>query len=214
MAVLERDSLRTDAARRERAGIEQRGCYHVGRQENHHCDDAQEQRECVLHCLPQRGAEEAARELGVELLWDGPTDPDPAKQNEIIEAWITRGVDVIAVSAENPEAIASVLIKARRAGSDIITFDADTGPESREYFVNQATPEQIGYKLMDRAADATSGKGEFAVITSSLTAANQNEWLKYIEKRRATLYPGMKMAVLRGVRRFAEKSVRRNQYDF
>jgi rhamnose transport system substrate-binding protein len=145
----------------------------------------------------RKGAEEAAKELGVDLIWDGPTDPDPAKQNEIIEAWITRGVDVIAVSAENRDAISSVLKKARRAGSDIITFDADTGPDSREYFVNQATPEDIGYKLMDRAADVTAGKGEFAVITASLTAANQNEWLKYIEKRRATLYPGMKMAVLR-----------------
>ena len=32
------------------------------------------------------GAEEAAKELGVELLWDGPTDLDPAKQNEVVEA--------------------------------------------------------------------------------------------------------------------------------
>ncbi len=85
----------------------------------------------------------------------------------------------------------------RRAGSYIITFDADTGPDLREYFVNQATPAEIGYKLMDRVADVTGGKGEFAVITASLTAANQNEWLKFVEKRRAALYPGMKIAVLR-----------------
>ena len=37
----------------------------------------------------RKGAEEAAKELGVELLWDGPTDLDPAKQNEVVEAWIT-----------------------------------------------------------------------------------------------------------------------------
>src|SRR5262249_49956683 len=35
----------------------------------------------------KQGADEAARELGVELLWDGPTDLDPAKQNEVVEAW-------------------------------------------------------------------------------------------------------------------------------
>src|SRR5882672_6439818 len=51
----------------------------------------------------RRGAEEAARELGVDLIWDGPTDLDPAKQNEVVEGWITRGVDVIAVSVENKE---------------------------------------------------------------------------------------------------------------
>src|ERR1700722_13538663 len=32
------------------------------------------------------GAEEAARELGVELIWDGPTGLDAAKQNEIVES--------------------------------------------------------------------------------------------------------------------------------
>ena len=64
----------------------------------------------------RKGAEEAAKELGVELIWDGPTDPDPAKQNEIVDTWITRGVDVIAVAVENREGISSVLRKARGAG--------------------------------------------------------------------------------------------------
>jgi len=27
------------------------------------------------------GAEKAAKELGLEMIFDGPTDPDPAKQN-------------------------------------------------------------------------------------------------------------------------------------
>src|SRR5574337_98687 len=40
----------------------------------------------------QRGAAEAARQLNVNLLWDGPREPDPAKQNEIVETWMTRGV--------------------------------------------------------------------------------------------------------------------------
>src|SRR3977135_1665806 len=46
----------------------------------------------------KKGAEEAAKELGVKLLWDGPTEPDPARQNDIVETWITRGVGGIAVS--------------------------------------------------------------------------------------------------------------------
>jgi len=61
----------------------------------------------------RQGAEEAAKELGVDLLWDGPTDLDPAKQNEVVEAWITKGVDVIAVSVENQAGISPVLRKAR-----------------------------------------------------------------------------------------------------
>ena len=65
----------------------------------------------------RKGAEEAATELGVELIWDGPTDPDPAKQNEIVETWITRGVDVIAVAVENREGISTVAPQGPRAGA-------------------------------------------------------------------------------------------------
>ena len=42
------------------------------------------------------GADKAAKELGIQLLFDGPTDSNAAKQNEIVENWITLGVDVIA----------------------------------------------------------------------------------------------------------------------
>ena len=145
----------------------------------------------------RKGAEEAARELGVELIWDGPTDPDPAKQNEIVDTWITRGVDVIAVAVENREGISSVLRKARERGIKVITWDADAEPDARDFFVNQATPEGIGKTLMDNAARILGGKGEFAIITASLTAANMIEWQKYIEARRAEKYPEIKMAALR-----------------
>jgi rhamnose transport system substrate-binding protein len=133
----------------------------------------------------RKGAEQAAKELGVKLLWDGPTEPDPAKQNEIVETWITRGVDVIAVSVENREGLSTALRKAKEKGIKIITWDAD------------ATPEGIGYTLMDEAAKALGDKGEFAIITSSLTAANQNEWIKNIKQRLEEKYPDIKLAALR-----------------
>src|SRR5256886_519778 len=145
----------------------------------------------------RKGAEEAAKELGVKLLWDGPTDPDPAKQNEIVETWITRGVDVIAVAVENRDGISTALRKAREKGIKVITWDSDAQADARDFLINQATPEGIGYTLMDEAATALGGKGEFAIITASLTAANMNEWQKYIEQRRAEKYPDIKMAALR-----------------
>jgi len=145
----------------------------------------------------RRGAEDAARELNVKLLWDGPTDPDPAKQNEMVDSWIVRGVDVIAVACENRDGIASVLKKARNKGIKVVTYDADTAPDARDLFVNQATPEGIGNTLMDTAASLLGNKGEFAIITASLTAGNMIEWQKCIEARRASKYPDMKMAALR-----------------
>src|SRR5438132_711644 len=89
----------------------------------------------------KKGAEDSAKELGVNLIWDGPTDPDPAKQNELVDSWIIRGVDVIAVACENREGISSVLKKARQKGIKVVTWDADTTPDARDFFVNQATPQ-------------------------------------------------------------------------
>jgi rhamnose transport system substrate-binding protein len=144
----------------------------------------------------RQGAEEAARELGVELLWDGPTDLDPAKQNEVVEAWITRGVDAIAVSVENRVAISTVLSKARERGIKVVTWDADAEPGARDFLINQATPQGIGYTLTDEAARIMDGAGEFAIVTASLSAANQNEWIKHIRARLAERYPNMKLVAI------------------
>ena len=141
----------------------------------------------------KKGADEAAKELGAELLWDGPTDLDPAKQNEVVEAWITRGVDAIAVSVENKEAISTVLKKAKDKGIKVVTWDADANKDARDFLINQATPQGIGETLTDEAARILGGKGEFAIVTASLSAANQNEWIKYIKQRLAEKYPDIKL---------------------
>jgi rhamnose transport system permease protein len=142
------------------------------------------------------GADEAAKELGVELLWDGPTDLDPAKQNEVVEAWITRGVDTIAVSVENKVGISTVLRKAKEKGIKVVTWDADAEKDARDFFINQATPQGIGYTLTDEAARITNGKGDFAIITASLSAANQNEWIKFIKERLAEKYPDLHLVAI------------------
>jgi len=144
----------------------------------------------------RQGAEDAAKELGVELLWDGPTDLDPAKQNEVIEAWITIGVDVIAVSVENEVAVSTVLHKAREKGIKVVTWDADAQKDARDFFINQATPQGIGNTLTDEAARIMNSKGEFAIITASLSAANQNEWIRHIKARLAEKYPEMKLVAI------------------
>lgn len=144
----------------------------------------------------KKGADEAAKDLGATLLWDGPTDLDPAKQNEVVEAWITRGVDAIAVSVENKEAISTVLRKAKEKGIKVVTWDADAEKNARDYFINQATPQGIGYTLIDEAARVMGNKGEFAIVTASLSAANQNEWIKFIKERLAEKYPDIKLVAI------------------
>lgn len=140
----------------------------------------------------EKGARTAAKELDAELKFDGPINSDPAKQNEIVENWITDGVDVILAACENKDSISTALKKAQAAGIKVLTYDADAQPDARSFFVNQATAQGIGEQLMDTAANLTNSEGEFAIVTGTLTAANLNEWIKFIKERNAK-YPNMKL---------------------
>lgn len=142
------------------------------------------------------GAEEAAKDLGVNLIWDGPTGVDAAKQSEIVEGWVTRHVDAISISVSNGLGISTALRNARAHGIKVFTWDADAEPDARDYFVNQATAHDIGYTLTDEAARVMHQRGDIAIITGALTAANQNEWISYI-KERLKRYPDMRLEVIR-----------------
>jgi len=145
------------------------------------------------------GAQEAAKELGIDLIYDGPTDGSPEKAAGMIEKWTLQGVDVIAVSPNDPNVLAAAMKKARDKGVHVITWDADGLPGTREFFVNQATAKDIGYALVDAMAKDIAGgaanpdpQGDVAIITASLTAANQNEWMKFMSERLAK-YPKLKL---------------------
>ena len=63
-----------------------------------------------------KGAEEAAKELGIELVYDGPTDGSPEKAASMIERWTAQGFDVIAVSPNDPAVLAPAMRAARAKG--------------------------------------------------------------------------------------------------
>lgn len=127
------------------------------------------------------GAEEAARELNVDLIWDGPTNLDASQQNELIENWITRGVNAIAVAVENKGSISTVLRKAREHNIAVLTWDADAEADARDYFLNQATPEGIADALVGEVVRLLPAGGKFAIITGALSAENQNQWIASIK---------------------------------
>jgi rhamnose transport system substrate-binding protein len=143
------------------------------------------------------GAEEAAKKLDVNMIWDGPTGLDAAKQNEVVEGWITRGVQAISVSVENGPGISTVLRKARARGIKVMTWDADAEPDARDYFISQATPEDIGNTLVDEAARLIGNSGQVAIITGALSAANQNLWISFMRQRIAKEHPNLQLVTVR-----------------
>lgn len=136
------------------------------------------------------GAEEAADELGITLLYDGPSQDQATnqKQVDILEGWIAQGVDVIIVSPNDPTAIAPTLQKAQGQGIKVVTFDADAQADSRDLFVNQITAEAAAKGLLDGAAADLQAKGygpdkpaNIALVSSTGTDANQVAWVEAIK---------------------------------
>jgi len=143
------------------------------------------------------GAEEAARELQAELIWDGPTSLDAAQQNEQVENWIAMHVDAIVVAVANRGSISTVLRKARRLGIAVLTWDSDADPDARDYFLNQATPVGIANALTDEAERLLPLGGQFAIITGPLSAENQNEWIACIKRQLALRHSRLTLATVR-----------------
>ncbi|MFO0791605.1 MAG: substrate-binding domain-containing protein [Pirellulales bacterium] len=142
------------------------------------------------------GAEAAAKELGnVELIYDGPTESDPTKAAELIGQWALQGFDVIAVSSDDGQILGAAMQKAQEQGTKCISWDSDTPAESRSFFVNQATPQQIGFGLVDLMAKDIGETGEVAIVSSVQTSANQNAWITEMKKR-LEKYPNMKLVAV------------------
>ena len=142
----------------------------------------------------EQGANEAAKELDVDLVYDGPTEAKAPLQSQMIEQFIQQQCDAITVAANDPNALAPAMKKADNAGIATGAWDADVAPDARDVFVNQATFQAIGYELVDVMAEQTGGKGEFLVVTGSLTAPNQVAWLKEMRERMKDKYPEMSIA--------------------
>jgi simple sugar transport system substrate-binding protein len=73
--------------------------------------------------VAKKGAEKAADDLGVTLKYSE-SNNDPEEQAQLIEAAVTEGVDGLAVSAPNPDAIRDAVKTATDAGIPVITLNS------------------------------------------------------------------------------------------
>ena len=71
----------------------------------------------------KKGAQQAAQDEGVKLIWS-PSNNDPQKEAQLIDAAVSQKVDGLAVSVPNASAIKDSLAKAKAAGIPIITLNS------------------------------------------------------------------------------------------
>ena len=125
------------------------------------------------------GAEEAATELGnVEIIYTGPTDTTAEGQIEVINSLIAQGVDAIAISANDPDALVPALKKAMQRGITVISWDSGVAQEGRQMHLNPSSTPLIGNTIIKLAADHMPDGGDVAILSATATATNQNAWIE------------------------------------
>jgi rhamnose transport system substrate-binding protein len=127
------------------------------------------------------GAEAAAEEIGASIEEVGPETASPDAQVSYINTVAQQGQDALILSANDPEALCDAIDEARSAEVKVVTFDADTSPECRDLFVNQATAEGIAAKQLELISEQIGGEGEIAILSASANATNQNAWIEMME---------------------------------
>jgi rhamnose transport system substrate-binding protein len=158
-----------------------------------------------------KGAEEAAAELGdTEIIYTGPTDTTAEGQIEVINSLIAQGVDAIAISANDPDALVPALKKAMDRGITVISWDSGVAPEGRQMHLNPSSNALIGNMIIKLAADHLPDGGEVAILSASATATNQNIWIDEMNKVMGN-YPGIDVVATVYGDDLADKSYREAQ---
>ncbi len=129
-----------------------------------------------------KGAQDAAKELGVTVNYQGPATADATQQIQLLNALIAQKVNGLSISADDADALAPVGKAAMDAGIPVVSFDSAIAPTGRVLHVNQAVTQDIGAIQIKMANDlAGPDGGKIAILSAASTAPNQNAWIQVMK---------------------------------
>jgi len=139
------------------------------------------------------GAEKAAQERGVELIWKGPArEDDRGEQIKVVETFVTRGVDGILVAPLDDKALVAPLQDADRNGIPVVVFDSDVDWAGRKSFV--ATDNLAGGRLAaQRMGEVLGGKGRIVVLRYQEGSSSTNKREAGFLDTLAAEFPGIEV---------------------
>jgi ribose transport system substrate-binding protein len=120
------------------------------------------------------GAEQAAGELGVDFQWVAPQTGDPAIQVKMIEDLISKQVNAIVISPNEPASVVPVINDGLSKGILMLTFDSDSPDSDRLMYIGTDN-RTAGMVQGDTMREALGGSGRVGIITGGLGALNLNE---------------------------------------
>ena len=135
------------------------------------------------------GAEDEAGNLGVNFQWVAPQTGDPAIQVKMIEDLISKQVNAIVISPNEPTSVVNVINDGLSKGILMMTFDSDSPDSDRVMYIG--TDNRTAGKVQgETMRDALGGSGKVGIITGGLGALNLNE---RIDGFREAVEPGIEI---------------------
>jgi rhamnose transport system substrate-binding protein len=141
----------------------------------------------------EKGAKEAAKELGGDYVAVGPQVGAADAQVPFINTLAQQGRNGIILSASDPSALGQALTTARDAGTKVVTFDSDVEPKYRDLFVSPVPDMSLSKAMVDIMIEQIGEEGKIAVLGASPNAKNQNAWISGIETYVADSHPGIEI---------------------
>lgn len=135
--------------------------------------------------VAKTGAEEAQKEMGGSVIQQAPSSATADAQIEFINNLVSQKVNVIAIAGNDANAVAPALKRARQQGVMVVAYDSDVAPAARTLFINQADSAKLGDQMLDAMSNLIDHEGEFAILSSTPTASNQNAWIASMKDRLA-----------------------------
>ncbi len=135
--------------------------------------------------LVQKGASEAAKELGGTTLYNGPSTPSGPEQIPFVNQFANQKVDCIAIAGDDPNAVAPGLKRAISDGIKVVSYDSDVAAAARQLFVADSTDDLIARTQVRMLAEQMGYEGEFAILSTTPTTTNQVTWIKIMKEELA-----------------------------
>jgi rhamnose transport system substrate-binding protein len=135
--------------------------------------------------VAQTGADEAAKEIGGKAIKQAPSQATAEAQIDFINNLVSQKVGVIAISANDANAVAPALRRAAKQGVRVVSYDSDVSTAARTVFLNQAAGDSLAEMMLESMGQMINYDGEFAILSSTPTATNQNAWIAFMKKTMA-----------------------------
>lgn len=127
-----------------------------------------------------QGFVDACEEIACNFEFVAPATAEATSQIPFIEAQIQRGVDVIAISPNSPDALNQVFQAARDAGITILTVNGDiTGNEQyRDATILPTDFTKVGADQVEMVGSLIGYEGQVAILSATTEAPDQNFWIE------------------------------------